>query len=259
MKTYYYSDERSDDFASSNGKISSDTVDGSYVYSHQGAFWKIGEFIAYRLFATPLVWLFTKVWLGIRVKGRENLKKAGGCFLYLNHTQNIADAFIPSIAGFPRKAHIVTGPEAVSIRGIRVLVSMLGAVPLPSRFSAARNFEARLQELIDKRRVVTIYPEAHIWPYCNFVRDFSEKSFSYPYKTDAPVVAGVVVYRERRVFRNHHPHITLYLSEPMYPDLSLPEKQARKELRDQAYAFMSETAREHNSYEYIRYVKREKE
>ena len=255
-REYYYTDEVNEDFASTNGKIAGDTVNGSYRYSHPSFGWKIAVFYAYRLFATPLVWLYTKVWLGVRVKNRKALRKVKGCFLYMNHTQNIADAFIPTIAAFPKRAYVVTGPEAVSIRGIRVLVALLGAIPLPSALSAHRNFEQKLKEAMDEKAAVIIYPEAHIWPYCNFVRDFPDKSFSYPYRAGAPVVAGVTVYRRRRLFRNHHPHITVYLSDPLYPDLSLPEKEARKKLRDEAYAFMSRTAKEQDSFAYVRYIRR---
>lgn len=254
-REYFYTDEVNDDFASTNGKIDRDTVNGAYRYSHPSFLWKIGVFFAYRLFATPLVWLYTKLWLGVRVKNRRAMRGVGGCFLYMNHTQNVADAFIPSIASFPKRAYVVTGPEAVSIKGIRVLVALLGAIPLPSALSAHRNFEQKLKEAIEERTAVTVYPEAHIWPYCNFVRDFPDKSFSYPYRTGAPVIAGVTVYRQRRIFKKHHPHITVYLSDPIYPDLALPEKEARKKLRDAAYDFMSRTAKERGSVEYVRYRK----
>ena len=253
-RVYYYSDEVNDDFASTNGKIDSDTVDGSYRYSHSSVGWKIAVFIVYRVIVTPLVWLYTKIWLGVRVKNRKALKKVKGCFVYLNHTQNIADAFIPTISTFPKRAYIVTGPETVSIKGIRLLVALLGAIPLPSALSACRNFEQKLKEAMDEKAAVIIYPEAHIWPYCNFVRNFPDTSFSYPCRTGSPVVAAVTVYRQRKVFKNLHPNITVYLSEPFYPDPSLPEKQARKKLRDEAFDFMSKTAKEHNSFEYVKYV-----
>ena len=135
-KVCYYRDEVNDDFASSNGKIDRDTVNGEYKYSHHSVWWKIGVFFAYRLIATPLVWLYTKIWLGIRVENRAAMRKVKGCFVYMNHTQNIADAFSPTILSFPKRAYVVTGPEAVSIKGIRVLVALLGAIPLPSALSA---------------------------------------------------------------------------------------------------------------------------
>ncbi len=257
MKTeYFYHDELNDDFASTNGKIGKDTVDGTYPYSHHSVLWKIAVFVIYRLLVTPIVWLYTKLWLGIRVKNRKAIQKLrGGCFLYLNHTQNIADAFIPSIAAFPKRTYVVTGPEAVSIKGIRHLVALLGGVPLPTTFKAAKNFETKLKEAMDEKAAVTIYPEAHIWPYCNFVRRFSEKSFSYPYKTNSPVIAGVVVYRQRRIFKNAHPAVTVWLSDPIYPDQTLKEREARLKLRDETYGFMSRTAKEQESFEYIRYTK----
>ena len=255
VKEYYYKDELTEDFAATNGKIGKDVVDGTYRYSRNSIGWKIISFIVYRIFVTPLVWAYVKLWLGITVKNRKALKGLKGCFLYLNHTQDICDAFIPTIATFPKKAYIVTGSEAVSIKGIRLLVAMLGAIPLPTTFSAAKGYEKKLSEAIEEGAAVTIYPEAHIWPYCNFVRHFSEKSFSYPYKTDAPVVAGVVVYRQRKLFKNAHPRAAVYLSDPIYPDKTLKEREARLKLRDQAYDFMSRTAKEQHSYEYIRYTK----
>lgn len=256
VKEYFYKDERSDDFASTNGKINKDVVDGTYQYSRRSAGWRILSFIVYRIFVTPLVWAYVKLWLGITVKNRRAVGQLeNGCFLYLNHTQDICDAFIPTITAFPKKTYIVTGPETVSIKGIRVLVAMLGAIPLPTTFSAAKNYEKKLSEAIEEGAAVTIFPEAHIWPYCNFIRNFSEKSFSYPYKTDAPVIAGVVVYRQRKLFKNAHPRATVYLSDPFYPDRTLSERQARLKLRDQAYGFMSRTAEEQHSFEYIRYTK----
>ena len=257
QKVYYYTDEVNEDFAASNGKIDRDTVNGEYRYSHPSVGWKIAVFFAYRLFATPLVWLYTKIWLGVRVKNRKAMRKVKGCFVYMNHTQNIADAFTPTIVSFPKRAYVVTGPEAVSIKGIRVLVALLGAIPLPSALSAFRNFDKKLSEAMDEKASVIIYPEAHIWPYCNFIRNFPDKSFSYPCRLGAPVIAGVTVYRQRKVFKKLHPHITIYLSDPLYPDTSLPEKQARKKLRDEAYDFMSRTAKEQNSYEYVKYIKKE--
>ena len=253
-RVYYYSDELKDDFASTNGKITIDTVNGSYRYSHHSIGWKTAVFFVYRFFATPLVWLYTKIWLGVRVKNRKALKKVKGCFVYINHTQNIADAFIPTISAFPKRAYIVTGPETVSIKGIRVLVALLGAVPLPGTLSASRHFDRKLKEAMDEKAAVYIYPEAHIWPYCNYIRSFPDKSFSYPCRTGSPVVAAVTVYRQRRVFKKHHPNITVYLSDPFYPDASLPGKQARKKLRDEVFAYMVQTAKEHNSFEYVKYV-----
>jgi len=257
-KIVYYTDERNEDFAATNGKINRDRVDGSYRYSHRSIWWKIGVFFVYRLIVTPIIWMWNKIWLGLRVKNRRAVRKLKkqGCFIYMNHTQDICDAYIPTISAFPKRTYIVTGPETVSIPGIHVLVAMLGAIPLPSNVAASRNFYTKLSEAMDEGAAVTIYPEAHIWPYCSFIRDFADTSFAYPLKLNAPVIAGVTVYRRRKVFKNHHPHATVYFSDPIYPDTDLPYKEARRKLRDEAYRFMSETAKKYDSYEYIAYRKK---
>lgn len=257
-KIVYYTDELHDDFSASDGKINRDAVDGSYDYFHRSIWFRIGAFFLYRVIATPLVWLYCKIWLGLRIENRAAVKKTKGCFIYLNHTQQVCDAYLPALCSFPKRGYVITGPETVSISGIRTIVAMLGAIPLPSALSAHRNYEDRLREVTtEKECPVIIYPEAHIWPYCNFIRGFPDTSFTYPVKMDRPVIAGAVVYRQRRFFKNHHPHATLYLSDPMYPDQSLPLKKARKKLWEDAYAFMSEKAKD--SYEFIAYKKKPEE
>lgn len=258
-KTLYYTDEVHEDFAATNGKIARNRIDGSYRYSRRSALWKIGRFLLYRMLVTPIVWLWTKVWLGLRVRNRAAIRalRREGCFLYMNHTQDICDAYIPTVACLPKRTYVVTGPEAVSIPGIRMLVALLGAIPLPSDVAAARNYYTRLDEAMREGAAVTIFPEAHIWPYCNFVRDFPDTSFAYPVRCSAPVIAGVVVYRQRRFLKKHHPHATIVLSDPLRPDPSLPPKQARRKLRDKAYRFMCDTAERCGSYEYIAYRKRD--
>ena len=51
--------------------------------------------------------------------------------------------------------------------------------------------------------------------------------------------------------------MTVTLSEPMYPDPSLPPREAKRELRDRAYDFMVKTSEEKGNVEYIKYVKKE--
>lgn len=256
-KTFFYHDEVHDDFAATNGKIGRDKVDGSYRYVRKSVWWKAISFFVYRIIVTPIVWVWVKVWLFLSVKNRKAVRSLKtGCFLYLNHTQDVCDAFIPTLSVFPKKTYVITGAEAVSIPGIRLLVAMLGAVPLPSNVKAARNFFEKLNDAMREKAAVTVFPEAHIWPYCNFVRSFPDTSFSYPYRLDVPAVAGVVVYKKRKIFKNAHPRAEVFLSDPIFPDRSLGEKAARKKMRDEAFAFMSDTAKKQESFAYIDYIRK---
>lgn len=254
-KVIYYSDELNDDFAGTD--IKTCEVPADFTFVNKNFLWRICEFIVYRLIVTPLIFLFGKVVYGLKIKNRKVLKqlKKTGYFLYGNHTQKIMDAFTPSLCTFPKKAHIVVNPDAVSIKGIRQLVLMLGGIPLPTDLKGYKPFKAALEKRIKEGKVATIYPEAHIWPYYTGIRPYKATSFSYPVSMNVPCVAFATTFRQRKIFKKAYPKLTVTLSEPFYPDTSLPEKQARQKLRDEVYDFMVSTADSEDNYEYIKYIK----
>ncbi|MBQ6431119.1 MAG: 1-acyl-sn-glycerol-3-phosphate acyltransferase [Oscillospiraceae bacterium] len=252
-KIIYYKDALHDDFAGND--IQAKTIPADFPFAIRNPFWRILEFLVYRVLATPLVWLIGKIGFGLKVKNRRALRqlRGRGYFLYGNHTQTMMDAYTPTIATFPRHAHIVTGPEAVSIPFIRRFVQLLGAIPLPGTMKGYRPFLEALHWRIQQKRVVTIYPEAHIWPWYTGVRPFPDSSFAYPVREDAPVVAFATTFRKRKVFKNLWPCLTVTLSEPFYPDQQLTAHEARKKLRDEVYDFMCSTAADPDNFAYYEY------
>ncbi len=255
-KTIYYRDELNDDFAG-NG-INTKRVEADFPFRREGLLWRACAFVAYYFIALPLVWLAAKVYLGLKIKNRRALKTIGkqGFFLYGNHTRDL-DAFVPALIAFPRRAVIITHPDAVSIPGLRLFVQMLGALPLPSDFSGMMNFLSALFAFVKDGRCVTVYPEAHVWPFYTGIRPFRADSFCYPVRSASPVVAMVTTYRKRKgLFALcKKPAMTVTLSEPFYPDRSKGVRAAGEELRDKAYRFMLDHAQNDENVEYIHYEK----
>ncbi len=82
---------------------------------------------------TACVSFFCRLFYGVRIENRRALQKIkGGFFLYGNHTQHACDAFIPTLVTFPKRAYIVTSTDAVAIPVVKILVRMLGGIPLPT-------------------------------------------------------------------------------------------------------------------------------
>ncbi len=260
-----YRDERNDDFAE-NG-ISAVKVGADFPFYPKGLLWRVGEFAAYYLFAIPvvaLIWLFAGFTIHGRRKIRALRKKPRaegdkGFFLYANHTHWL-DAFCGPLVCFPTKSQVLVSPDTVSIKGIRTFVQMLGAIPVPTEREAVPLFIDAIERRIDEGRAVMIFPEAHIWPYCAFVRDFKAGSFRYPVKQGVPAVAVCVTYTRRKLLRFiKTPHRHVYISDPFFPDPSLSAPEAKQKLRDEVYEWLKKTAEEHSDYEYVRYVKAEDE
>lgn len=256
-KVIYYSDELNDDFAGTS--INAQVIDEDYRYVHRSVLWRAAAFVVYRVIATPLVWLLCKLVYGLRIKNRKVIKelRGKGFFLYGNHTSGMADAFSPSLISFPHRAHIITSPDAVSLKGLGQIVAMLGAMPLPGDLGAMKNFRKAIETRITQKCAVAIYPEAHIWPYYTGVRPFPSTSFQYPVKLDAPCVAFAATYRQRKIFKKLPPLMTITLSEPFYPDKSLSAHAAKQKLRDEVYDFLCRTICTEDNYSYIQYIKQE--
>lgn len=260
-KVVYYTDEVNEDFAGTS--IKQVEVGKDFPFAPTNKAWRILEWMAYYLVAVPLVSIFCYLFCGFRIKNRSALKRLkkqhkGGYFIYLNHT-HFTDAFVGPLVSLPYKAHIIANPDAVSIKGLRTFEQMIGCIPLPTGFSGMPKFMQALKLRLDQGRGIAICPEAHIWPYCNFVRNFPSASFKYPCKWDVPSIAVAVTYQRRKGILKFikKPRRTLYVSEPFFPDSTLSAKEASEKLRNEVHEFLDETCRRYSDYAYIQYIKKE--
>jgi 1-acyl-sn-glycerol-3-phosphate acyltransferase len=254
-KILYYKDELNDDFAGNS--IKTKPLPENFTYIHQDPLWKGLAFFVYRILATPVAFLSSRLWYGVRVHNRKALRRTkGSAFLYINHTQSFHDAYMPILLAWPRKNYVVVSPTAVSAPLLSQLVQLLGGIPVPHDLNGLRRFRQALEQRSREGAVITIYPEAHIWPYYTGIRPFPDSSLAYPTKLDAPVFAVVTTYRQRRVFKRARPLIDVTVSDPFFPDKSLPDKKARAQLRQQVYDFMVRTAARPDNAAYYEYRKK---
>ncbi len=253
-RTVYYK-RTDDDFAGNN--IKTKPVGSSFVYIRKNPLWRLGSFLIYRVIAFPIVFVVCKVVFGLRIKNRKAVRKLRktGYFIYGNHTQAL-DAFTPHLVSCPKRSYIVTSPDSVSIPGLKTVVRMLGAIPLPETVSGMKNMVSAINRRCEQGNCIVIFPEAHIWPYYTGVRPFDSRSFSYPAKLRVPVVAMTLTYRRRKGLLAFikKPAWTLYVSDPFYPDMSLTDRQQRDRYRNSVYDFMVKCSSRADNYEYVRYV-----
>lgn len=250
MEQIVYYKTFEDDFEK---KVDAQKIDGSYKYLHKNIFWNIFSFIVYRLVATPIAYLYMKLKFGLKFENRKLLKihKNKGYFLYINHTQPIGDAFMPTLLNFPKKTYVMVHPSNVSLPFWGNIIKFLGPLPIPGDLESGRNFVNAIDELISKKKAVVIYPEAHVWKYYTKIRPYKASSFKYPIKFDAPAFAITVTYKERK---NKSPKMVAYVDGPFYPDENLLANEKRENLKNKVYEIMKKRAK-NSDIEYIKYVK----
>ena len=165
----------------------------------------------------------------------------------------MGDAYTPNILTKKRN-YMIVSEEATSIKGIGLLVNALGAIPVPYDFSNIKLFMDAIETRIKEKKSITIYPEAHLWPYYTHIRPFRDTSFTYPVSLKAPVYCFVNTYKKRR--NPNKCKIITRIRGPFYADESLPSKEAISKLRNEVYEAMCELS-EYSDVELIKYTKKE--
>lgn len=250
----YYKDELNEEF--SKAVITPRKIDENYKYEHN-PFWEVCSYLIQNVFSMPIKVGYEKIKFKLKYIGKEKLKqcKKEGYFIYANHTQAFADTFITSVGNYPKRNFLIVNPANVSIKGAGHLIEMLGAIPTPSSKTAMKNFLKIIEKRIKNKNSVTIYPEAHIWPYYTKIRNFKDVSFKYPVELQAPSFCMTNTYQKYGKNKEKIKIIT-YIDGPFYPNNELPKKEAQKELRDKIYNQMVERSK-NSDVEYIKYIKKE--
>lgn len=250
-RVIYYKSETDDEF--SVARITPKKIDGSYDYLRDRAWERFFKDRILRPVAFPLAGVYLRARFEHRVVNAELLAEYAdrAYFLYGNHTQDIADALIPSVLSPQKKAYTLAHPNNVSMPLLGKITPYLGAIPLPDDRAARENFSRAIDRRIGEGSAIVIYPEAHIWPYYTRIRHFSDNSFSYPIKYNAPVFCFTNTYQRGR---RNEPQIVTYIDGPFFADNELSHKQRRADLRDRVYKRMCQRALL-STEERIKYIK----
>lgn len=240
-KVIFYDDELNNEF--SEAKIEPRIIDKNYKYAH-GVVWEIFSAFFQNVLTVPIKVLYSKIKFRITYVGREKLKpyKKQGYFVYGNHTQAFGDTFITSNCMYPKRNFFIVHPANVSIKGLGNFVQMLGAIPLPGDSVSRVKFLENIKYRIEKGHAVTIFPEAHIWPYYTKIRPFIAGSFKYAVDLNVPAFAITNTYQAYGKNKDKVKIVT-YVDGPFFPDTTLERHEARQELRDRVYEAMCERSK----------------
>lgn len=100
-KTFFYSKNQDDEFVAPLKNVKS--IKGDYIYLQRHFASRILAFIAYRLIATPIAFIYTFLIMRIKIVNRELLKpfRKRGIVVYANHTQELPMHLLQALFFFP--------------------------------------------------------------------------------------------------------------------------------------------------------------
>lgn len=254
QKIIYYTDELNDEFAGDS--IEPIPIDENYKYGSKSFFWNLTHYFWYRIFALPIAALFLKLKYHHKIINREVIKPytKSAFFMYGNHTNNICDALIPTFVQNWNHTYVIVNPNNVSMPVLGKITPYLGAIPLPGNMAATKNFMNIIKLRMEQKCSITIYPEAHIWPFYTKIRPFVDLSFRYPVQYNVPTFCFTNTYQKYK--NSKTPQIVTYVDGPFFADENLSSKEKKTDLRNKVYAAMVERSK-NNNVELIKYIKKE--
>ena len=255
-RIFYYTSEEDDPIKTDEQekKVEVGLPEG-YEFIPKNPFVKLYSAVLFRAFKIFGQYYERGYWQA-KFYGREKLKKAKGkgYVIYANHTNPFHDVFGPAIAA-DRRIFTIISPVNLKIPGIGKMLPYIGGLPLGKTSGEKKAFNEAVDKRLKQKKVLVIYPEAHVWPYATKARKFpaGDKSFKYAVRNNLPIFTMTTTYHERKdKKRGDLPRMDVYIDGPFWPDASLSESENRAKLAKEAYDSMVKYSKK-NSYEYFQY------
>ena len=245
-KTFYYKTLEDEVEEQTLSEI---TIDQNYKYTSNNPFYKFFEFIYFNIVMKPVAFFICKL-KKVKWINKKALKqsKDTGYFIYGNHTNSVTDTFGPPIMS-RKKPFFIVNSKNLNLPFFKKSTKMLGALPLANTLSAQKNFIATIEQKINKKHPIVIYPEAKIWPCYTGIRPFKTTAFKYPVKFNVPCYSMTTTYQKTKRGKCK---IVIYIDGPFYPDTNLSIKENEIMLHDKIFETLTERAKNSNfeTYKY---------
>ena len=255
-RVFYYASEEDDPIKTDEQekKVEVGLPEG-YEFIPKNSFVKLYSAMLFRIFKLFGQYYERGYWQA-KFYGREKLKRARGkgYVIYANHTNPFHDVFGPALAA-DRRIFTIISPVNLKIPGIGKVLPYIGGLPLGKTKEEKKAFNDAVDERLKQKKVLVIYPEAHVWPYATKVRKFpaGDRSFKYAVRNNLPIFTMTTTYHKRKdKKRGDLPRMDVYIDGPFWPDVALSEDENRAKLAKEAYDSMVKYSKK-SSYEYFQY------
>lgn len=213
----------------------------------------VKRFFANTLWFTGMLFMpiVTGFWCGFRVKGdkyrRQVTRKHLGAVTVSNHVY-MMDCVMACQANVPKMTYLPTLHTTFQLPYVRHIVHWLNAFPIPNTTRGMKKFISEVDGLLKKGRLVHFFPEAAMWPYYDDVRNFLPGAFHFAVRNNVPIIPMAIKFRPRRITKwiTKKPLISLEILPPIYPDTTLPAKEATALLTKQAHDAIADCVHKNN-------------
>lgn len=216
--------------------------DSDYPYYDRSAAFKF-KYTLVRILLYLIVFPLARIRLGLRIRGRENLKKhretlKKGVISCSNHV-HMWDYISLMCAVKPFRTHVLSW--APNINGENgPLIRYTGGIPIPTNgLSATIAYLKAVGEMLDDGGWAHVYAEGSMWEFYAPIRPFKRGAAAIACDFDKPLLPIAFSYREpgfiRKKLFKQIACLTVNIGEPIWRDPSLPKQEQRTELTERCH------------------------
>jgi len=215
-----------------------------------------------RVLLNLIVFPICPIYMGLRIKGRKNLKKykdelANGAITVSNHI-HMWDYIAIMKAIRPRKPRVLVW--APNVRGESgTLVRLVGGIPIPDGDLGGKvACNKAVEQYLNDGGFLQIYAEGSMWECYPYIRPFHTGAASLACRLNKPILPIGFAFRKPSWIRRHifkqEVAITLTIGEPLFKDDNLGEGEQRIDLTKRvhhAVCLLADVDPKENIYEPI--------
>ena len=209
-----------------------------------------------------IVFPFSYIKMGLRIRGRKNLRKhkkllKQGALSVSNHVA-MWDYICIMNAIKPRRPYLLAWMKNISGES-GPLVRLVGGIPIPEHDTQATiAYLDAIKNMLNDGGWLHIYPEGSMWEYYRYIRPFKKGIAHFARMCHKPVVPFGFSYRRpnwiRRVIFKQKACFNLCIGEPIFLDETLPYSEQENDLLKrlhEAVAYLAGLSEVENMYEPI--------
>ncbi|MEU7871549.1 glycosyltransferase [Dactylosporangium sp. NPDC049140] len=183
----------------------------------------------YYAVAIPLLFVLTRLILGVRTEGDARLPRTGGALTVCNHV-HLLDSALVGLALFPRRPVFTAAAMNLDNPWYGGLVRLLGGVAVPPTAAGLPRFLDEMELFLAQGRIVHFFPEGELRPYDTGLRDFKQGAFHLAARARVPVIPLSIRFTAPsgvgRLFRRK-PTMVIVLGAPIVPATTDPRRDRR--------------------------------
>ena len=187
-------------------------IDKNYEYVPKDKLFLMASNLIYYVIAYPILKILMKIIYDFKIEGRENIKNVDSGAISVSNHVLFLDCAMVGLSYGRRKIYYTTQEESFKIPFVRKLIKLL-----------------------------SFYPEAALWPYCDRIRKFKNGAFDLAVRNNVPVIPIVFTFREptgiRRIFK-FKKDVTLKILKPIKCEEIGNTKQKVENLKEKVFLEM---------------------